>query len=273
MKKNYPEIDQYEIDVLCRDNYSPHTRTSYLRSLQDFFNFKKKRPIDRDLYRAYHAHVASLNLSVKSKNLHLVAVRSYLSYLNRHEDNVPPFKDILKSFRNLAGKDNHLNLPDQETLATFLLGVKQKHYPTFVLANIMLYSGLRVSEALSLSVGKYNDTFTIIGKGAKQRPAVAPPHAVALVREYEKTLPADQKKLFTFGVSYPQFVFRELTRGTITPHTLRHIFATQMLENNLPITVVQKLLGHSSINTTQIYAHVTDAFMVQAYKQSLSSAG
>lgn len=153
----------------------------------------------------------------------------------------------------------------------------------------LLYAtGMRVSELISLKVDDVNLASASVrcwGKGAKER--VIPIHgqAVAALREYmEKARAhlakdADEKTLFLNMRGQPLtrqglwLIFKEYVEKAglapdVTPHTLRHSFATHMLDRNADLINVQKLLGHTSISTTQVYTHVSSERLRQVYDES-----
>lgn len=268
------ELAQYVRFHLEANNYSPRTRTVYLTAINAFLAFTKNAPytaISRKTLLDYRDSVANLKLSTKTKNLRIIPVRSFLAFLNQRTDSTPiDFRDTLKTFQDRNGTANHLTLPNTATIDLFLGRLKESDYPAFVAATIILTSGLRLQELLSLELGQVHERFTIIGKGSKQRPVMSLPGTVALVREYESGLPAGSP-LFRFQARRLEAIFSKASNGTISPHTLRHVYATRLLENGADIRVVQQLLGHTSIMTTQRYAHVSDDLLAKSYSNAMAS--
>ena len=175
-----------------------------------------------------------------------------------------PFHQLLKGFRNRNGY-KVLVLPSDEELITFITPQNATEATRIdVLIRLLYVSGLRIAEALALSQ-PLTERITVSGKGAKPR-LVFVDHTTI---EMANALPPSPK-LFPFTSRHAQ---RELAkrceeRGIttpITPHTLRHLFATTMLSKGTDIRVVQRLLGHASIATTQIYAQVSDTLLEQAH--------
>ena len=148
----------------------------------------------------------------------------------------------------------------------------------------MLFStGLRVSELCSLNsdIDLSRDEISVRGKGEKVRVVFISPAAKAAVRNYlnarddmEEALFVDGRKNKLHRIS-PRDVQRHLKAyvaragitNVVTPHTLRHAFATDLLSNGADIRSVQQLLGHASINTTQIYTHITDSHLREIHKK------
>jgi len=153
----------------------------------------------------------------------------------------------------------------------------------------LLYAaGLRVSELVSLKVDDVNLASASVrcwGKGSKERVIPIHQQAVAALREYlDKGRPhfvkdADEKTLFLnlrgkaltrqgLWLIFKDYVDRAGLSDDVTPHTLRHSFATHMLDRNADLINVQKLLGHTSLSTTQVYTHVSSERLRKAYDES-----
>lgn len=153
----------------------------------------------------------------------------------------------------------------------------------------LLYAtGMRVSELISLRVDDANLASASVrcwGKGAKERVIPIHPRAVASLREYLEKARAhfvrdsDEKGLFLnmrgrpltrqgLWLIFKDYVEKAGLPPDITPHTLRHSFATHMLDRNADLINVQKLLGHTSISTTQVYTHVSSERLRKVYDES-----
>jgi len=153
----------------------------------------------------------------------------------------------------------------------------------------LLYAaGLRVSELVSLKVDDVNLASASVrcwGKGSKERVIPIHQQAVAALREYvDRGRPhfvkdADEKTLFLnlrgkaltrqgLWLIFKDYVDRAGLSDDVTPHTLRHSFATHMLDRNADLINVQKLLGHTSLSTTQVYTHVSSERLRKAYDES-----
>ncbi len=148
----------------------------------------------------------------------------------------------------------------------------------------MLFStGLRVSElcALDSDIDLSRDELSVRGKGEKVRVVFLSPAAKEAIRDYLAARKDMEEALFVDGRAgkphriTPRDVQRHLKgyvaragiTNVVTPHTLRHAFATDLLSNGADIRSVQQLLGHASINTTQIYTHVTDSHLREIHKK------
>jgi site-specific recombinase XerD len=148
---------------------------------------------------------------------------------------------------------------------------------------LLFSTGLRVSElcALNSDIDLARDELSVRGKGDKVRVVFLSPAAKDAVRAYLKDRKDMDEALFMHG--RPEKLHRIIPRdiqllikryaaiagitSKVTPHTIRHAFATDLLSNGADIRSVQVLLGHASINTTQIYTHVTDAHLREVHKR------
>lgn len=261
MNKN--TIDSFRTWLVRDNGYSTYTVKIYLKEANAFADFLKGRQISDDTIKEYRELIASNpNTSHKTKNLHISALRALLTFMEL------PFHHLLKSFRNRNGY-RVLVLPSNDDLINFITPQNTTEPSRIdVLIRLLYVSGLRIAEALALSQ-PLTERITVSGKGAKPR-LVFVDHTTI---EMANALPATStttSKLFPFTSRHAQ---RELAKRCedrnittpITPHTLRHLFATTMLAKGTDIRVVQRLLGHASIATTQIYAQVSDTLLEQAH--------
>ena len=146
----------------------------------------------------------------------------------------------------------------------------------------MLYeSGLRVSELCSLDRGSIkNREFVVVGKSKEPRPCYITKALESELNDYLSARTDDNPALFIsvqngerLTPHNVQEIFRRLSKqagvGIVTPHTLRHSYATKFLDSGVDIRLIAKLLGHQSINTTQQYAHVTDRLLRDVYQSTM----
>lgn len=156
------------------------------------------------------------------------------------------------------------------------------------LLELMYGSGLRVGEVCGLTLDRVDlgrGRVLVLGKGSKEREVPLSDHAVVALRRYIRTArpqispdPAPQMLFFNRRKNpmsprdvrrlVGRYGGRELSGRRVTPHTLRHSFATHLLEGGADIRVVQELLGHASVATTQRYTHVSRTRLFDAYRQS-----
>ncbi len=211
----------------------------------------------------------------KTQNFHLIALRAFLKYLTRRDvKTLQPEKIELAKVpeRSLdlitpVELERILKAPDLSTLR----GVRDK-----AILELLFSTGLRVSELCSLDsdIDLSRDEMSIRGKGEKIRVVFLSPSAKQAVADYLKKRKDMEEALF---VSYGRgkqksgrltpravelfvkhYAIKAGITKKVTPHVIRHSFATDLLENGADLRSVQALLGHANIQTTQVYTHVTD---------------
>ena len=286
-------LHRYETHYLNQNNYSQNTKQSYLRESSLFLSFLESRDfLEKDLSPRKYSKDAPLGqlpdsvsqktitpeilveyrdiiLSrekncAKTKNIHLTGVRSFMEFYNSEHWSTPVnYKAHFKMLRNGNGNAHDaLILPTAAQIDAFLNAIRPKGQ-SYLVARILLATGMRISELLSLKKGEITEKFSVVGKGNRQRPVFCDKDTLALVREAEKT--ATGTRLFTKHIRTLQSEFSMASAGQITPHTLRHIYATSLLEAGADLRSVQKLLGHSSIMTTERYLNLSDDFLAKTY--------
>jgi len=190
-----------------------------------------------------------------------VAVRSFLRY-----HGVP----VAESYKPPRRSKRLPQVPTREEVRRLLQAAKTED-ETLAL-NLLVYTGMRVSELASLrceDIDLESGLIRVLGKGGRERVLVAPPHILPLLRRRARALggsgplfpsPIDPSRPVSY-VTIERMLRRVARRAglrrRVTPHMLRHYFATTMLQAGLDIREVQELLGHSSLSTTQVYTHVS----------------
>lgn len=229
-------------------------------------------------------------LGTATQNYHLIAIRSFLKYLSKRE--IPS----LAAERVELGKmpEREVSFLSNEELARILdapFMCKQKEILATrdkAILELLFSTGLRVSELVSLRRGDIElerGEISVMGKGRKRRVVFVSESARVWVKKYlalrqdvspflfanhdraadmrERTKGTEKKGMEGLSPRSVQRMVEKCARTvgimkTVTPHVLRHSFATDLLHNGADIRSVQVMLGHSSITTTQVYTHVTD---------------
>ena len=229
------------------------------------------------------------NLKKNTQNYHLIALRGFLKYLIKMD-----IKSLEPSKIELAKQEQRqvdfLEGSDLEKILAAPLEINSleiiKKRDKAIL-ELLFSTGLRVSELTKLKTENVNlkkDEFTVRGKGSKLRIVFLSTNAKYWLKEYLKTRQDFNPYLF---ISYDKATNKEKELGLtcrsvqrlvqkyakiagitkqVTPHTMRHSYATDLLINGADIRSVQTMLGHSSITTTQIYIHVTDQQLRDVHK-------
>lgn len=281
-------IDLFEQYILAEKGLSKLTLTSYLEDLKHFFiYFKGKKDTDdllgTDLYE-FLKYELSIGKSISTALRRLSSTKSFYLFLKREniiKDEIPnietPKKPLtLPNCLSVEEVDALLDAPDVSKPE----GLRDK-----AMIELMYASGLRVSELLSLERKKINldkGIVTIFGKGAKERKVPVGDFALEYIKEYingprKKNPGKDSKFLFLNRYGQPlsrQYFFLQIKKYAgmvgidtrqISPHTLRHCFATHLLENGAQLRAVQEMLGHTNVATTQIYTHISTKRIISAY--------
>jgi len=266
-------------------NYSPHTILNYKLDLEDFKNFLSVLPLENVEYlflRKYLALLKEKNLSSRSVGRHLSTLRSFFRFLTREghikinptaaisspklEKHLPSFlseEEVSKLIDAAIPKDER-GLRDKAILETF--------YST----------GIRISELVGLDrddVDFIGGIVKVKGKGKKERIVPIGDKAIAVIRNYLSKRKKQSEVLFlnkggsrisTRGVRniVKKYLHLAGIRQGISPHTLRHSFATHLLNRGADLRSVQELLGHASLSTTQIYTHLTTERLKTVYDKA-----
>lgn len=230
----------------------------------------------------------------RTQNYYLIALRAYLKFLRKRDiPSLSPEKIELAKV-----PERHLDLISPLELDRLLKatdGESEKALRDKAILEMLFSTGLRVSELCSLDsdLDLSRDDFPIRGKGDKVRVVFLSDAAKAATRAYLKARTDMEPALFVSAARKTETKKRIPTRLTprsielliktyatkagitkkVTPHVMRHSFATDLLSNGADIRSVQALLGHASINTTQIYTHVTDSHLREVHKKFHSKRG
>jgi len=275
---------------------SLHTVNSYLfdiHNLLAFLNHHKGGQINLGLmatltladFRSWLAHSASINLTASSRARAVAGVRNFYRWLDRtgqlHNLAIELLK-LPKTERRLPRPVSEQEAEDIVTLSKNIpsenwIGLRDK-----ALFTLLYGAGLRISEALNL---KHQDLtqktrIVVTGKGNKQRVIPLLPIVTESLCHYLTSCPYTEEPTgFVFvgergeklNASVAQRHLRQLRRqlnlpDTVTPHALRHSFATHMLSGGVDLRSLQELLGHSSLSTTQLYTKVDAQQLTKAYQ-------
>ena len=280
-------VDLFQQYVLVERGLSPQTWVSYLEDLQAFFNyFSDKKDtsdlLETDLYEFLKFEL-SLGKSVSTALRRLSSTRSFYLFLKKEGYFIGNIPDI-----ETPKKPKHLPNCLSEEEIDRLLEAPDLTSPSGIRDRAMLEtmysSGLRVSELLNLKCGQVNLNkciITVFGKGAKERKVPIAEYAVEYIKKYinEVRNKSEFKKsdyLFLNRSGNPLsrvYFFKKVREYAelagiemaISPHTLRHSFATHLLNHGAQLRMVQGMLGHTNIATTQIYTHVSSEKLKSDY--------
>lgn len=295
MQTSAPELEEFRRYLDESRGYSPHTVRGYLKDLQQFDEYVRAQGLE--LLGATHAvirghlGVLAVELSARSRARKLASIKSFYRFLVRsHRLSKSPAKAVKspklpQTLPKVLPVDEVFALMECPPAKT-VLGLRDR-----AILELLYGGGLRVSELCGLSlsdVDKSSHCVRVMGKGSKER--LCPVHATAiqvleayLFRRGELLrlpLPAQQPDAlflnYRGGRLTPRSIGRHLDRYVLTlalarkvsPHALRHTYATHLLAGGADVRSIQELLGHASLSTTQKYTHVSFEHLQAVYDKS-----
>ncbi|MBU2495303.1 MAG: site-specific tyrosine recombinase/integron integrase [Candidatus Omnitrophota bacterium] len=286
-KKGRREIQAFLEYLKAERNASPNTIRAYHQDLDDFCGFlagRTLRKTDLGILRVYLGSLFQRNLSRATIIRRVAALRVFFRFLSR-EKSVPINPTFAlrspKSERNLPAFleiSQTLSLLDE----TLKKGVSRFPLRDRAMLELLYSAGLRVSEMVSLNLTEIDfvaGLARVRGKGRKERLVPVGGTALAALNEYLSSNERTTDAPFLFGNRFGgRLTSRSVERilkkyaaacglsGRITPHTLRHSFATHLLEAGADLRAIQEILGHQNITTTQVYTHLSTKHLKEAYK-------
>ena len=289
------EIENFLDDLKYSHRYSPKTVEAYGRDIEQFYQIIFSHgvditDVDAGAIRNYLSELMMNGVSKRSCQRKIAALRHYYSYLLE--------KDIVKDnpFLFIESLKQEKRLPSVlylEQIEDLFRRNKENNDPLMLrdqaMIEILYATGVRASEFIEIKLRDIDlkrRTIRIFGKGQKERMVVfSQSSKLTLERYLEECRPQlISKNKLDYNVEYVflnnngkkitvrglQYILDEIERkcGTnygLHPHIFRHSFATHLLEGGADLRVIQELLGHESLNTTQIYTHVSDEQMVDQF--------
>ena len=263
---------------------SINTILSYKNDLDLFEKFITKNSFKdqtiETVVRKYITNKSLAGVSGKTTNRFISSLKKFLKFFL--EDKYFNFINV-KSPKFINKLPNILNVEEVERLLNFKL-VKYEDFLDKVILEVLYSSGLRVSELVNLQKKNINfeeELIKVVGKGQKERIIPIGSKALNSIELYINVKPGDNnsdnflvnKKCKNINVRYIQRMIKKrcILAGIhkdITPHTLRHSFASHILQSSGNLRVVQEMLGHSNINTTQIYTHLDWQNLAKTYDKT-----
>ncbi|MFA5339372.1 MAG: tyrosine recombinase XerC [Candidatus Omnitrophota bacterium] len=279
-------------------NASKHTLINYSVDLKSLNEFLKEEPIEKVDYislRRYLAHVKEQNLSKVSIARKIASIRSFFKFLFREGI----IKNNPASSLSTPKRDKHLpKFLDEKEIVLLLespdregeVGLRDR-----AILETLYSTGIRVSELVGLNmdyIDQIGGIIKVFGKGKKERIVPIGERALQAIRDYLKarrpvaketksrtSMEVRDKALFfnknggrLTDRSIRRIINKYITKASIqqkiSPHTLRHSFATHMLDHGADLRSVQELLGHANLSTTQIYTHITTERLKSAYTKA-----
>ncbi|MGC6425745.1 MAG: site-specific tyrosine recombinase/integron integrase [Akkermansiaceae bacterium] len=284
-------VEQFIEFLLTEKNASKRTLENYTLALRKFREwmdgqFTSWREVSPDHFRAYLFELLKQELSRATIRLRFAAYRSFYKFLvHRHgfpkspvaEVELPKAEKALPVVLNLTQIEELLALPLQSE--------PEKQAPDWMpvrdaaILELFYSTGLRLAELAALDIADIDplsETVRVMGKGAKERLVPIGSYAMKALQNYRSSasihdgalfLSKLRKRLSTRSINtiLKKYLAQSSIAFNVTPHKLRHSFATHLLDHGADLRSVQALLGHASLSTTQIYTHVTKERLKEAY--------
>ena len=269
---NKEAVEDFVTDLKLR-GYSDHTVKAYRLTVKNALkhckkHYKEVNTLDLKKFLIFLQN--EKECSFKTISRHLNALRSFFGY---HE------MDIAEKIQPPRVEKSLPVFLNQEEIEKLLESIFNER--DLIIIRFLYASGLRVSELVNLNRDDIEGNMVRVhsGKGKKDRVTYVDDGTLELIEEYLNKRKDKNSALFVnmrgkrlTERSIENIIKKHAKRAGIkkkvTPHTLRHTFATHLLQNNANIVVIQRLLGHASLATTQIYTHVTDEYKKETYLNS-----
>lgn len=296
MPENVNPLIQSFIDYLkFEKRYSPHTIISYRTDLIDFFNFLDSRfgiqllnEMSHNQVRTWLAELSEKNIKAKSLNRKISSLRSFFKYhLKMGKIEVSPMTKVIspkmsKRLPDFIKESDIVKLTS--TLNSSTEDWKTVNAKIFV--TLLYNTGIRLNELITLKQSQVDfskSQIKVLGKGNKERIIPLNQKTVAMLREYEMLRNKEFENTgMTFFITekgkkvyskYAYLLIKKMLDEILTltkksPHTLRHTFATHLMNNGADLNAVKELLGHSSLAATQVYLHNTIGKLKDIHKKA-----
>jgi integrase/recombinase XerC len=285
-----PLVEPFRSYLKSELNLSPHTVLAYIRDVNQFLSFVKSKGslfenpqrIDPAFARSYLRWLELKDFSKKSVARKISSCRAFFRYIFREgKIKLNPFEHILSP--KLGKRLPSFLYPEEVIKLLNAVNLKLRNGARDLAILELIYaSGMRVGEVAKLradNIDLESGEVLVQGKGDRERIVLIGSHAISSIKKYLEARPADDKTLF-LGRTGSRLTSRSIERmirkyalkaglaKRVTPHTLRHSFATHLLNGGADLKIVQELLGHSSLSTTQIYTHLTKEKLKSIYDKA-----
>ncbi len=285
------QIQQFLTYLHTERDVSPHTLAAYRSDLAQLLVFAVREQgeavsaqgIDHLLLRRYLAGLAK-DTKKSSIGRKLAAIRSFFRFLLRRGTIAKNPAELIATPKKEQRLPLHLDIDQATTLMEAPDDGQKYALRDRAILELLYSSGLRVSELTGLNIGELDlagGMVRVTGKGGKERIVPVGSRALAALQEYldERSDDADRGALFlntrggrinrrSVARVVDAHVMKIAAFKRISPHTLRHTFATHMLEGGADLRAIQELLGHASLSTTQKYTHVSIDRLMEVYDKA-----
>jgi len=281
--------------------YSSHTIRSYCHDLEEYYSFCKDfNPeqeffhLDHTAIQSYLQHLTRKGLSARTLARRLASIKSLYKYMqinNIVELNIARLVKTPKINRKLP---HYLSLKEAHNILQLPTGNNEKALRDHLILELFYATGIRISELINIRMHDIRieeGIIHILGKGSKERIVIMGDEATESLRSYlivknkinprsdkndylfpgirknksGKIKAISQRKVFNIVKKYLKVISND---EKLSPHSLRHTFATHMLDNGADLMAIKDMLGHNSLSSTQVYTHLQPEKIKKIYKQS-----
>ena len=289
MSKLSDLINEFLRFLLIDKGYSENTIDSYKRDLEKFLEYNKNKDINNisnDDLKKYIKYLNDCGLNEKSIARNISSIKSFYKflviskYISTNTSDCLYIPKVKKNLPNTLSEDEVFSLLNIELTDNF-------SYRNKAMIELLYATGLRVSELINLKIQDIDlneDIIRTFGKGSKERVIPIGDYAKEYLEEYIykyrgsmlKKEPSEYLFLNNHGKQMTRQGFFKILKKLaiekgitkeLSPHTLRHSFASHLLKYGADLRTIQELLGHSDISTTQIYTHITNEELKNNYKE------
>ena len=278
--------------------YSLHTIRSYKYDLNDYISFcydfdpeNNFFKLDQSVIQAYLQYVSQKGLSAKTLARRLASIKSLYKYMLKNKIVKVDIAESIKTPKINKELPHYLSLKEAEDILRLPKGNDEKSIREKLILELFYTTGIRISELVSIrfsDIRLEEGVIYVMGKGSKERIVMIGGDAQTTLRDYQKLL-YDRKMIEPENYLFPSLrrnsstghiavrtVFNIVKKylqqvsddEKLSPHSLRHTFATHMLNNGADLMAIKDLLGHSSLSSTQVYTHLQPERLKKIHKDA-----
>lgn len=290
-KKLLDTLNEY-FDYLNSKSLSENTIKNYFRDLIEYFEYLKKnnlsptKSIEPTHIRKMLSYIVEKDFKKTSISRKISAIKTYITFLEKFNYIKENFSELISIPKKSKVLPKIMTKKEIDHLIKHIENSSKKNLRDSALIELIYSTGLRVSEVSALTIGNINfDDFEIdvLGKGNKERIVMfnkkSKEKLLSYLRNDKRSIASKSSPLFQnrFGSKLSTRSIQRILKKYLnfsginskyTTHTLRHSFATHLLEGGADIKVIQQLLGHSSAETTKIYTHISSNNLKNVYNKS-----
>lgn len=284
-------INEYLDSLIAEVHLSKNTQLAYSNDLDKYKEYLEKNDIFKveeikkeDIF-SFLEYLKKKNLKPQSIAHYLTSIKNYHKFLLQNEYLDKDIAESIERPKLVKKLPNTLTVEEVDKLLD-IRTVTPFDYRNKCMLELLYGTGLRISELLSLTINDIdtiNCTIRCIGKGNKERIVPINDYVIKALNSYLEVRPVllknkKTKELFLnsrgeklsregFFKELKKILLKKGLNPNVSPHTLRHSFATHLLEYGADLRVIQEMLGHSDVSTTRIYTHITNQKVAQDYKK------